>query len=590
MRWSIEVKTSLGFAIALLLIALVGFIAFQNSRNFIETNQLVIHTREVRQELETTLSTILDAETGQRGYLLTSDEGYLDPYTLAVATIDEHVERLRTLTEDNPDQQHRLSTLEALVAEHFDSIQQTLQVYEDEGFESAQQVIQSGIGKLTMDEIRALFSEMVQDENQLLEARSATSTESAQNTVTAVLLLTGLVFGLLCFIYYPIHRDVVGRKRVEFALEAERSLLRTVIDTIPDYIYVKDSEGRFVLNDLAHARLMGAPAPDAVLGKMDFDMFAQEFAVQYTADERVILQTGQPLINREELTSDHAGNEQAVLTTKIPLRNSQNVVHRIVGITRDVTEQKRREREIRHLNDDLQKRTRQLEVANKELEAFTYTVSHDLRAPLRAIDGFSRLLMSNQNDYLSPDAARYLQRVRENAQKMGHLIDDLLMFSRLSRQPVKKQTVVVADIVRQALDEDLQSDRENRQVEIVMGDLPACQADPALLKQVLVNLLGNALKFTQKREVARREIGSQQSDGRAVYFVKDNGADFDMQYKNKLFRVFERLHQGEDYDGTGVGLAIVQRIIQRHGGQVWAEAEENRRATFYFTLGGAPSE
>jgi PAS domain S-box-containing protein len=361
-------------------------------------------------------------------------------------------------------------------------------------------------------------------------------------------------------------------------------LLRTVIDTIPDYIYVKDAEGLFVLTNIPHAQIMGAPAPEAVVGKTDFEFFPQELASRYIADERAIVQTGQPIINKEEPTVDHQGEPKIVLTTKIPLRNAQNEVVRIVGITHDITERKRAEREIKQLNIDLQKRTRQLEVANKELEAFTYSVSHDLRAPLRAIDGFSRILMTSHHEQLNPEAARYLQRVRGNAQKMGNLIDDLLAFSRLSRQQVEKQRVAIADLVRQVLAEDLRIEQENRQIEITIGDLPACHADPHLLKQVLVNLIGNALKFTQKCEHTQIEIGWQQRDEQNIYFVKDNGAGFNMEYANKLFGVFQRLHSAEDYDGTGVGLAIVQRIIHRHGGRVWAEGETGKGATFYFTL------
>src|SRR5437879_7948641 len=230
-------------------------------------------------------------------------------------------------------------------------------------------------------------------------------------------------------------------------------------------------------------------------------------------------------------------------------------------------------------------RTAQLKAANNELESFSYSVAHDLRAPLRAMDGFSRLVVEDFAPLLPDEAQRYLHLVREHAQQMGHLIDDLLTFARLSRQPVNRQPVHTADLVEQVV-KDLQHDREGRAVHIASNDLPVCQADPALLRQVFANLLSNALKFTRTREEARIEVRSQTDDGEPVYVVKDNGVGFDMQSMGKLFGVFQRLHRAEEYEGTGVGLAIVQRIIHRHGGRIWAEAAVDKGATFYFTLGG----
>jgi signal transduction histidine kinase len=239
---------------------------------------------------------------------------------------------------------------------------------------------------------------------------------------------------------------------------------------------------------------------------------------------------------------------------------------------------------------EVTEQTRRLEAANKELEAFSYSVSHDLRAPLRAISGYSSVLLEDYASALPEEGLGYLKRVKENGDHMGHLIDDLLAFSRLSRQPLRLQRVHTRAVVDRALAQ-LAPAIGGRQVELVIGDLPDCDSDPALLEQVFVNLLGNAIKYSRKQDDARIVVGASQDEAGAgpIFFVKDNGAGFDMRYVDKLFGVFQRLHRSEDYEGTGVGLAIVQRIVSRHGGRVWAEGKVNQGASFYFTLssGGA---
>ena len=228
-------------------------------------------------------------------------------------------------------------------------------------------------------------------------------------------------------------------------------------------------------------------------------------------------------------------------------------------------------------------RTAQLEAANKELESFSYSVSHDLRAPLRAIDGFSRILQEDYSDRLDTEGARYLKIVRDNAKRMGELIDDLLNLSRWNRKEILRRPILMNDFIQQTLT-GFQSEINERQIELVIADLPNCKADNSLLTQVWINLLSNALKYTGKTENVHIEIGCQLIDDQETYFIRDNGAGFDMQYADKLFGVFQRMHLEKDFEGTGIGLAIVQRIIQRHGGKIWAEAKIDQGATFYFTI------
>jgi signal transduction histidine kinase len=230
-------------------------------------------------------------------------------------------------------------------------------------------------------------------------------------------------------------------------------------------------------------------------------------------------------------------------------------------------------------------RTAELEAANQELESFSYSISHDLRAPLRSMNGFSRILAEDYGDNLTAGVLRYLTLVRDSADNMGMLIDDLLDFSRLSRQSIHKQTLDLNNLVQEVWG-GLKQERAERVITFEVESLPSCEADPALARQVFVNLLSNAVKFTSECEQALIFVGSYQDGGETVYFVRDNGAGFDMNYASKLFGVFQRLHRAEDFEGTGVGLAIVQRIIRRHGGRIWPEARIGEGATFYFTLTG----
>ena len=262
----------------------------------------------------------------------------------------------------------------------------------------------------------------------------------------------------------------------------------------------------------------------------------------------------------------------------------------LMAVLEDISARRRHEDEIRALNEELERRvierTAELEAATRELEGFSYSVSHDLRAPLRAIDGFSRILLDEYAAQLPAEAHRYLDVVRANAQRMGRLVDDLLAFSRLRNAELNRETLDLGTLTRDVIAE-LERDIGEREVRFTVQPLPPAHGDHALLRQVLVNLLGNALKFTRPRVVAEIEVGVEDADGEHVYFVRDNGVGFDMEYSGKMFGVFQRLHRDDEFEGTGVGLAIVQNIVIRHGGRVWAEAAVDQGTTVYFNLAGS---
>jgi PAS domain S-box-containing protein len=376
-------------------------------------------------------------------------------------------------------------------------------------------------------------------------------------------------------------QDITERKQVEEARRASEARYRTLFDYAPDGIVISDPESVYIDANASLSRMLGFTREELI------GLHASDI-VDQSEIQHIGLALGEIKANSDHhrewrfRRKDGSVFPAEVIATMMPDGN-------LMGMIRDITERKLAQEKIGQMNIELEQRvtqrTAQLEAANKELEAFSYSVSHDLRAPLRAVDGFSQAVLEDYGPQL-PEACRQdLQTIRQSAQKMGELIDDLLAFSRLSRLPLSKSAVDTGKLVRNALQE-LSLQQQGRQIDIRIAELPPSQADPALLKQVWVNLLSNALKYTGKREAPRVEIGCAREKNHPVYFVRDNGTGFDMKYAHKLFGVFQRLHRAEDYEGTGVGLAIVQRVVHRHGGRVWAESAKDRGATFYFTLEG----
>jgi PAS domain S-box-containing protein len=333
----------------------------------------------------------------------------------------------------------------------------------------------------------------------------------------------------------------------------------------------------------AYARMHGYSI-DELKGMAIVEVFAPEARSELPGHIEAVKRKGRHVCESVHMRKDGSTFPVEIDATSIQRGEGHHIYAVIV---QDITDRKRAQEEILSLNQDLEQRvaerTAELESANEELESFSYSVSHDLRAPLRSINGFSQILLDEHAAALDDEARRYLAHVRNGASQMGRLIDDLLEFSRLGHRAIRKQLVSPSDVARSAFTE-IQPQQNGRRIEIDIASLPTCRADPTLLKQVFANLLSNAVKFTSHRDVAVIEVGCHEDNGDRVFRVRDNGVGFDMRYAHKLFDVFQRLHRSEDYEGTGVGLALVQRIVRRHGGRIWAEGALDQGATFYFTI------
>jgi len=386
--------------------------------------------------------------------------------------------------------------------------------------------------------------------------------------------------------YQSIGRDITEQRQIEKDLIESERRFRDLATLLPQVIFEVDLNGRITYVNESAYQIFGYTPGELEKGITIFQIIVPEEHEQALINLEESIE-GKKTEGAEYNMVRKDGSTLNAMVYSSPIIQ-EGAIAGIRGILVDITQLKKVEDDIRRLNEELEmrvtERTRDLESANRELDSFSYSVSHDLRAPLRAIDGYSMILLQEHGKDLPREIASFLEKIRENTRRMSILIDDLLNFSRMSRLPLNRFLVDPTSIVKEAY-EEFRLETTGRQIDLVIKEMPTCSADPALLNHVYTNLLSNALKFTRGRDVARIEVGSCVKDKTTVYYVKDNGIGFDMKYANKLFRVFQRIHDDPSIEGTGVGLAIVERIIHRHGGRVWAESVPGEGTTFFFTLG-----
>lgn len=562
-------KTVLGFALALAILLGVGVSSYRRALLADQEATMVTRTHVVLEILESLRLHLADAELNRRGYLLTHRAEFVESFQRAQDRLSDAVKGLRELISDNAPQQRRLDSLEQSLSLRMSYLQNSITLLQQQRRNKVNQEELTLKGDQAITQIRPQIADMEEEEQMLLEKRSQAEQRAFRESRWIILLGTAVALALLAV------SSLLYWREMNRGLKSERRFHR-LLEAAPDAFVVADSQGRIVIVNRQAEILFGYSRSD-LLGKTVEMLMPDRFRQVHSKHRRNFhaapsarpMGTGMTLFG---LRRD--GSEFPVEISLSPLETEEGFL--VASAIRDVTDRIKTQ-------EDLRQRTEDLEATNRELEAFAYSVSHDLRAPLRHIDGFSRILMDEYAGQFPPEALRYLARIREATGQMGNLVDDLLNLSRIGRQPLTLQktnlNVLVANIKI-----DLCSEVADRQIDWHIAVLPTVECDPGLIKQVFFNLLANAVKFTRPTQGARIEIGLADGNEQPAIFVRDNGVGFHMKYADKLFGVFQRLHRQEDFEGTGVGLATVERILHKHGGRIWVQAEPGSGATFYFTL------
>lgn len=561
-------KVWLGFFSAIAIISWLGVNSFINNRKSSHSAQWVAHTNRVLYHSEQILALTVDLESGQRGYALTGKEAFLAPTKDASPLLLDHLRSLKELTSDNASQQVRIKHLERLIRSKLAFSNKAIQIRRDEGVEPAMRLNATMEGKVLMDSIRTFIKQFQEEEHQLFTERTALITkriEAFNASFTLMLLATAVIIML---VFYMVFINLKRRTQAEESLRTAAATIQDMYDNAPCGYHSINDKGIFVeinstwLQWLKYSR-------EEVVGKMHFEQILTPEGVPVFRSHFKDFQRDGKIrdVSFEVMRKD--GTTFTILLNSIAIYDESGKFLKSRSTVLDYTDQK--------------KSLEKIEQLNHELESFSYSVSHDLRAPLRSIDGYTQILLEDYADKLDDEGKRVLKVVVNNARRMANLIDDLLDFSRIGRKELSKSVVNAENMVNSVVSE-LRSQEPDRQFEVTVHPLDPCDGDPNLLRQVWVNLISNAFKYTRKREKTIVEISSQKTPSEVIYKITDNGTGFDMQYSHKLFGVFQRLHRQQDFEGTGVGLAIVHRIITRHGGRVWAEGEIDKGASFFFSL------
>ncbi len=381
--------------------------------------------------------------------------------------------------------------------------------------------------------------------------------------------------------YVANYRDISERKAAEESLRQERYLLRTLIDNLPDYIYIKDTEFRHIINNKANVELIGAKSEEETIGKTVLDYFEAELAAEFMEADRNVLVSGEPVINIEERIVGHNNKVRWLLTSKIPLIEKGEIIG-LIGISRDITELKKAELELRDVNNFLSHQAVKLEASNAELERFAYVASHDLQEPLRTVRGFLQLLKKRADNQLDPESQEYIDVAVEGAERMKNLISDLLEYARLDSMQERRETVDMNEVVARKI-EMIRHSVTSTEAEFNIEALPIISGVKSQLESLIQNLISNAIKYSGNA-APRITITGRDEPGHWKFSVSDTGIGVDPRFHEKIFVIFQRAHTEGTAKGTGIGLAICKKIVESHGGKIWIDSVPDAGSTFHFTI------